>query len=255
MIIDGFTFFNELDLLELRLEELYPVVDLFVLVQSDLTFRGNPKPFYFDREAERWARYRNKIREFRMELPPTVGAWDRERLQRNGISEVIKSEAYYEPDAICLISDLDEIPRREAVEALNVDHLRRFPARLEMRAYYYALNVRVGNEGSVRAVLADDLTTADDIRHSNPSLTIPNAGWHFSYLGDAEFISNKIRSFSHSELDIPTINDINAINDAIDNHRDLYGRGDYMVETIDDTWPHAVKNNPEKWEKYVWRLT
>ena len=37
MIYDCFTFFNELDILELRLQLLYDVVDKFVLVESTKT--------------------------------------------------------------------------------------------------------------------------------------------------------------------------------------------------------------------------
>ena len=40
----AFSFFNELDLLELRLHELNKVVDYFVLVEATLTHSGWNKP-------------------------------------------------------------------------------------------------------------------------------------------------------------------------------------------------------------------
>jgi beta-1,4-mannosyl-glycoprotein beta-1,4-N-acetylglucosaminyltransferase len=40
MLIDCFTFFNELDMLECRLEYLYDKVDQFVLVEADITHSG-----------------------------------------------------------------------------------------------------------------------------------------------------------------------------------------------------------------------
>ncbi|MBW2533223.1 MAG: glycosyl transferase GT17 family protein, partial [Deltaproteobacteria bacterium] len=43
MIYDCFPFFNELDLLKIRLEELRPVVDRFVLVEATRTFGGAVK--------------------------------------------------------------------------------------------------------------------------------------------------------------------------------------------------------------------
>ena len=46
-IFDCFTFFNELELLELRLKMLSPYVDYFVLVESNITFRGDSKTFLF----------------------------------------------------------------------------------------------------------------------------------------------------------------------------------------------------------------
>ena len=42
-VYDCFTFFNELDLLEIRLNELDNVVDYFVLVESKRSFQNKPK--------------------------------------------------------------------------------------------------------------------------------------------------------------------------------------------------------------------
>lgn len=44
-IYDCFLFFNELEILDVRLHELYDHVDKFVIVESVETFRGNPKPY------------------------------------------------------------------------------------------------------------------------------------------------------------------------------------------------------------------
>ena len=53
-IIDCFIFYNELDMLELRLNELYDVVDHFVLVESTKTFVRNDKELYFENYKERF---------------------------------------------------------------------------------------------------------------------------------------------------------------------------------------------------------
>jgi len=42
-IYDSFTFFNEFELLEHRLRELYDHVDYFVLVEANRTFQDEPK--------------------------------------------------------------------------------------------------------------------------------------------------------------------------------------------------------------------
>ena len=39
-IYDCFTFYNELDLLELRLRETYDHVDVFVIAEATRTFQG-----------------------------------------------------------------------------------------------------------------------------------------------------------------------------------------------------------------------
>ena len=45
MIIDCFTFYNELGILKKRLNYLYNHVDHFVLVESTVTHRGEPKNY------------------------------------------------------------------------------------------------------------------------------------------------------------------------------------------------------------------
>jgi len=61
MIYDCFTFFNELDLLEIRLNVLKDVVDRFVLVEATQTFTGRPKPLYYKENAARFAAFADRI--------------------------------------------------------------------------------------------------------------------------------------------------------------------------------------------------
>ena len=61
MIYDTFIFFNELDLLEIRLNELDKVVDKFVLVESLMTFSGEEKPLYFQLNKNRFKKFLHKI--------------------------------------------------------------------------------------------------------------------------------------------------------------------------------------------------
>lgn len=249
MIIDAFIFYNELDLLELRLEELYPVVDKFLIVQAYHTFRGIPKPVFFDKKDERWAKYRDKIDTVTIGLSGGKDAWEREAFQRNIISTQAKDA--YAPDDILIISDVDEIPRREIVADAE-RMIAHGPARLEMKMYYYKLNVRKGDWHAAKMLHVRDVTTAEEVRHTHYDPIVYGAGWHFSYLGDEEFIANKLKAFSHSELDTPEIHA--GIAEAVAERKDLFGRDDleFAVEAINDSWPNAVKNNPDFWSKYVW---
>ena len=56
-IYDSFLFYNELDILEIRLNELNNVVDYFILVESSVTHQGQSKPFIFDENKERFAKF------------------------------------------------------------------------------------------------------------------------------------------------------------------------------------------------------
>ena len=60
-VFDSFIFFNELDLLEMRLNILGDVVDTFVITESPFTVSGNEKPLYFESNRDRFAKWANKI--------------------------------------------------------------------------------------------------------------------------------------------------------------------------------------------------
>jgi len=60
-VFDCFTFFNELDLPELRLKLLDDYVDWFVLTESNLTFSGKDKSYYFEENKNRYAPWLHKI--------------------------------------------------------------------------------------------------------------------------------------------------------------------------------------------------
>jgi beta-1,4-mannosyl-glycoprotein beta-1,4-N-acetylglucosaminyltransferase len=131
-IIDGFIFYNELDMLEYRLSILYPHVDAFILVESTRTFIGTPKPLYYQENRDRYAKYADKIihvvvddfwekPQIGYEHHSTANQWSNEDYQRNAISlgiEEYASNRKSEPeggggdtgkDDIFMISDLDEI--------------------------------------------------------------------------------------------------------------------------------------------------
>ena len=60
-IFDVFTFYNELDLLELRMNILGDSVDYFVINEANITFTGKPKPLYFAENRKRFKKWEDKI--------------------------------------------------------------------------------------------------------------------------------------------------------------------------------------------------
>ena len=76
MIYDCFTFFNELDLLEIRLNVLKDVVDKFVLVESVKTFTGRDKELFFEKNKDRFAAFADRIIHLVVrEFPPSYCRW------------------------------------------------------------------------------------------------------------------------------------------------------------------------------------
>ena len=86
MLYCGFTFFNELDILEILLQELWPVVDRFILVESTRTFSGNPKNLHYALNRYRFQPWWSKIHHIIVyDMPLDGDSWARERHQRNAI--------------------------------------------------------------------------------------------------------------------------------------------------------------------------
>lgn len=61
MIYDCFMFFDELDLLEIRMNILDPVVDFFVVTEATTTQMGQPKKMYFAENMSRFEKFKDKI--------------------------------------------------------------------------------------------------------------------------------------------------------------------------------------------------
>lgn len=70
-VFDCFPFFNELDLLELRMRMLDDVVDYFVLAEADRTYSNQPKPLIFAENRDRFDRWKDRIIYVQAELDPT----------------------------------------------------------------------------------------------------------------------------------------------------------------------------------------
>jgi hypothetical protein len=58
---DAFMFFNELDVLEVRLNELNSSVHKFVLVEATKTHSGNSKPLHYADNSQRFSAFHGKI--------------------------------------------------------------------------------------------------------------------------------------------------------------------------------------------------
>src|SRR6478735_8821010 len=201
-VFDCFIFFNENDLMQIRFEELYAVVDHFVIVEADKTFRGNDKPFNFD--TERFAKHMDKVIYHRVSMPDFPhdpdAAWHREWHQRDEIKQALVHRT--QPDDVILISDADEIPRHSVVRDINTT--LGGIASLDLRKFTYGLNVQPDEPNTMPKAVRSRLlykSTPQQLRYSQPGHVIADAGWEFSSLGTPEQILYKLQNFAHSEFD------------------------------------------------------
>ncbi len=207
-IYDCFTFFNELDLLEIRLEEEYSFVDKFIICESRQTFQGKDKPLYFEENKARYERFADKINHIILNnLPDSGNPWDREHFQRNHLRTAIIDAA---PDDIIIISDADEIISPKALQILKF--IKGF-IQLDMPMFQYYINLQAQPNGWNKpfAFSRDMLDEIPDFNFprtnqnevfanfGDRASVINDAGWHFTYLGGADQIRTKLNSFSHTD--------------------------------------------------------
>ena len=116
-IYDCFTFANELDLLEVRLKETYEQVDQFVIVESDITFTGKPKPLYLADNWERFAPWHDKIKLIRAtDLIAGDNPWNNEAKSRENLLRAVDN---VDPADLILVSDVDEIFRASTMDLMR----------------------------------------------------------------------------------------------------------------------------------------
>lgn len=257
-IIDAFLFFNEIDLLSMRLNILKDHVDYFVITESDNTFSGNSKELFFEKNKNLFKEFEDKIIYNPVSIPSDIAiTWDREIWQRNSQWDII-SKITTDEDLI-LTSDVDEIPSVKILD--NVEkwfdkhNLYHFQQDMFM---YYLNNFKTSNWFGTRACSKSILEnrTIDDIRESTEifgkltGLVVQNAGWHFSYLGGEEQIKYKLESFSHQEFNNDNIK--NNIQSSLMNNGDLFGRHvNHTIIDIDTRLPIYITSNKEKYKNWI----
>ena len=75
MIIDAFTFFNEKELVELRIKYLSDIVDFFLIVEADVTHTGKKKEWNFPKLLNSSLKGFSKINEGDYVAITDVGAY------------------------------------------------------------------------------------------------------------------------------------------------------------------------------------
>lgn len=242
-IFDCFTYFNEEEIIRIRFEELGDIVDYFVVVEASQTFTGINKPFYFDNLSSWINEWKEKVIRIKIDFPSNVNtSWLKEHFQRNSISLGLKNA---NPNDIVLISDADEIPKKEI---LKLSTFSETPTKLDVRQYFWNFNWQVPdhcNQGA-RPIIAKksdlDLYSAQELRSMTLPI-IPDGGWHFSFFGEAEKIKSKIESFSHTEYDLDDYKNYENILNRIENGVDPFDRFPLKYSEIDHTYPNFVQRS------------
>ena len=231
MLIDAFTYFNEKELVELRIKYLNPIVDYFIVIESNITFTGKEKKWNFpDVLKNNLKDFSNKIQYHQLNIKIDEikneeswiidnikgdDFWRIENFQRNYIKKACKK---FSDDDILIISDLDEIPSKKKLNfILSSDFKKISPVALEQHLFHLDCNyLRLESwRGSIVTTMKMCNVNSPQMfrRLRNRLSHFTDSGWSFSSFGGYERVKEKIESYAHSEHN----NDKFKSRDHIDN--------------------------------------
>jgi beta-1,4-mannosyl-glycoprotein beta-1,4-N-acetylglucosaminyltransferase len=253
---DTVILFNELDMLELRLNILDDVVDHFVICEATETHSGLPKPLNLLANWDRFKPFHRKIVYINAgELSNgNRNSWQREYYHRTCITQGLHNA---QPNDFVIVSDVDEIPDPEAVSYLKQLPQEADVIKFELAMYYYDMNHRVDQGWAVAAMRFWREMDPNKIRtcaHEPWDVYAPG-GWHFSWFGGAEQIIAKHSSFMHHNdngiRDLP--HDPVYLANVVSASKDLFGR-DLTIEHVinSDTLPKYVLDNMSHYRDLGW---
>lgn len=242
---------GEDDILEAHMYELYDLVDLFIVMESNYTFQGQPKPRFFPKfKEERLSKFPlgNKLiyadgsnvnwQECISKLPPPgVEAGERflcEIYQRKGMLDWVPGGI--QPDDLFTMTDVDMIVNRNVFQAARKCDLGQTHATVfVLRTSHYSLHFAARDwwfrvwmmPGRVFDVIGRDMD-----KYLNRNLPGRNInenwlshGYHLSWFGTPETILYKIQSFAESQLNRHPINTLQYIMDHALRGVELLERG------------------------------
>lgn len=281
-VYDCIPFFNELDILELRLNILDQYVDKFIIEEATMTFSGQEKDLCFAANKDRFKRFLDKIVYVTVDDSPTSGTThQRDYFQKNRLIEGLK-EVGAKSDDVIIFGDCDEIPNPVELEKIinsfdktKVYHLaqrnfygflnmeeksgkllsitREFPGIAEKDRKWLGTKVtsidNIPKEGIVR--LRDLCAVTDD-----NAVRVANGGWHFGYMGGdhetnpVKRIGVKVEAAAHQEYNEREI--ILETMDRLVLGQDIFGRdAKFERVEIDDTYPVYLRQHISEYEHLV----
>jgi beta-1,4-mannosyl-glycoprotein beta-1,4-N-acetylglucosaminyltransferase len=277
-VYDCFTFFNELELLKLRLEELYESVDYFVIVESPLSFTLKPKPLHFEENFHKFEKYKDKIIHIVINSFPDLTGddekdhWIREEYSRNAI--LYEGLINCKDDDVIFISDLDEIPNARVIPKI-VQHLRKyetlpeehrsriadskFVCDLHMRLFMYQMNREnfMGWWGGSKAapywiVKKYKPWGIKLFHHTNSPCKILNAGWHFNTMGGKERALEKWINTGPLYHNEELLNELGKDENKLENSYREQVQSNTVPVPIDDSYPKYFLDNLAYFRSLGW---
>ena len=269
-IIDCFNYFDEDNILELRLNILNDYVDRFIIVEAQQDHQGNKKKLNFKiNNFRKFSKKINYIVQNKIEIDKNLKIkkkWAKEHLrdqsQRNYIMNGI--EDLDENDWV-IISDIDEIPNPKTIHYFNPKNKFAF---FKQKFFYYKFNLLnkttpfwFGSRICVKKYLKSPQWLRNFKIKKRKILNrlgffnyqiIENGGWHFSFIKTPEKIIRKIEAFAHTEFNHKEFKDKKRILEKIKNRKDLFDRSIFYKKiNLDNSFPDYLLDNKNLYKKWI----
>lgn len=277
MVYDCIPFFNELDILKLRLHILDPIVDRFIIEEATVTFSGEPKELCFEKHKEMFQEFLPKITYLVVDDSPIqASTHERDKFQKNALIRGLTEAA---DEDVIILSDVDEIPNPkvlgEVISEFDTDKIYH----LAQRMFYCFINMEEVS-GSLLSITGEfpgverkmwlgtkvfskkSIPREGIIEMRESPTTLPNAvrvedgGWHFGYMGSRQEtdvgkrIGTKVAAAAHQEY-----NNADTLAEAMDKlilGQDIFGRNARFARVeVDDTYPEYLLEHIEEYRHLI----
>lgn len=277
MVIDCIPFFNELDILKLRLHILDPLVDRFVIEEATHTFSGLPKELCFEKNREMFEEFLPKITYLVVDnSPKEISTHERDKFQKNALAKALIDAS---DEDVLILSDVDEIPNpavlQELVKRFDPDKIYH----LAQRNFYCYLNMEEvsGNLLSItgefpgverRMWLGTKVFAKKnipesgiiDLREISPedprSVRVADGGWHFGYMGSchetdvSRRVGTKVVAAAHQEYNTEDV--LAEVKDRLILGEDIFGRNAvFQWAVVDESYPQYLLEHKSEYDYLI----
>ncbi|MBD1136987.1 hypothetical protein IDH35_05240 [Pelagibacterales bacterium SAG-MED49] len=267
-IIDTILYYDEVLILDLRLNILNKYIDHFVILECNYDFNGAYKGYNFD--IQNFIKFKDKIIYIKLDLSKEIhlvknNGWfvhDRSR------DAIINSLEFVKDEDIIIHSDADEIPN---LENFNFDNIKNKIYVFKQKIYYFKFNLQdrsvywnkskmckyrlLKSFSSLRWLKGKkyNFYRIDTLFKKNHSLNISiinDGGWHFTYIKNLNDIAMKLKSVVEKEHGNYSLDFIKSQIDKrinfLDRHMTILTK-----ENLDESFPKYLIENKEKYSDFI----
>ena len=285
-VIDCFPFFNEKELLELRINMLQNFVDEFIIIDSNYTHSGQPKPYTCKQVLKELNLDSPKIKVIEADLSeegcgiPTpydlfydsnAKHGSRERVQRDYLNSVLDN---YTDNTVFIVSDCDEIINPGNIKFISdiVKSNQQVVCKIPLVYLQGQANYRVYKRDTKELYpwnCSMFFATKQQLKKHSPThiranfqLTLPityitqdnkkleDLGWHFSWMGNLDRVKTKAISYCHHGMVLDNYVYQELYGDKMLNYFDTYQlrEGNYPISGLKDAFiqKYPIKDLPKE---------